>query len=229
MFVLLLFGRPFPPPSLSPSHPLSSASFCCCRCCFTWLSGPSPPPLPPPLLLQVLFYVAEWSFPPPSLPPTLSLLPLFLMLQLLTLLSGPSPLPPSLLLLQVLFYVAEHRVYLLHKSLGDWLLQQYGVQVGQGHLSLGTHLYNSYCQRQEEARTAGAGGGGGGQDGAGGGRARPSSYMLKYLVLHLAAHPGCVQALMQVGGTPPDGTPGGGAGTHAGVCIYVCLQPLSNP
>ncbi|KAK3274320.1 hypothetical protein CYMTET_17495 [Cymbomonas tetramitiformis] len=68
-----------------------------------------------------------------------------------------------------LFYVAEHHVYLLHKSLSDWLLQESqaegaavrGLEVARGHERLGAFLSRH--------------------------RASPSAYCLKYLLFHLAS------------------------------------------
>ncbi|KAK3275914.1 hypothetical protein CYMTET_15983, partial [Cymbomonas tetramitiformis] len=68
-----------------------------------------------------------------------------------------------------LFYVAEHHVYLLHKSLSDWLLQESQVdgavvqalEVARGHERLGAFLSQH--------------------------RASPSAYCLKYLLFHLAS------------------------------------------
>ncbi|KAK3262265.1 hypothetical protein CYMTET_28862, partial [Cymbomonas tetramitiformis] len=68
-----------------------------------------------------------------------------------------------------LFYVAEHHVYLLHKSLSDWLLQEGEVEgavvraleVARGHERLGDFLSRR--------------------------RASPSAYCLKYLLFHLAS------------------------------------------
>ncbi|KAK3274713.1 hypothetical protein CYMTET_17111, partial [Cymbomonas tetramitiformis] len=68
-----------------------------------------------------------------------------------------------------LFYVAEHHVYLLHKSLSDWLLQESqaegavvrGLKVARGHERLGAFLSRH--------------------------RASPSAYCLKYLLFHLAS------------------------------------------
>lgn len=91
------------------------------------------------------------------------------------LLAAQEPLPQSLLqqmgldeALQqlpgygVLFFAAEHHVYLLHKSLSDWLLQQSFVDVSQGHLELGLHMAEQNLSR-------------------------PTPYMLKYLTHHLVS------------------------------------------
>ncbi|KAK3242230.1 hypothetical protein CYMTET_48071 [Cymbomonas tetramitiformis] len=68
-----------------------------------------------------------------------------------------------------LFYVAEHHVYLLHKSLSDWLLQESqaegaavrALEVARGHERLGAFLSRH--------------------------RASPLAYCLKYLLFHLAS------------------------------------------
>eukprot|EP00854_Cymbomonas_tetramitiformis_P012468 gene12468-14732_t len=68
-----------------------------------------------------------------------------------------------------LFYVAEHHVYLLHKSLSDWLLQESqaegavvrALEVARGHERLGAFLSRH--------------------------RTSPSAYCLKYLLFHLAS------------------------------------------
>lgn len=61
----------------------------------------------------------------------------------------------------VLFFVAEHHLYMMHKSLSDWLVGQPFIDVSQGHLALGLHLAH--------------------QD-----LGRPTPYMLKYMATHLA-------------------------------------------
>ena len=98
------------------------------------------------------------------------------------LLAAQEPLPQSLLqqmgmsgTLQqlpgwgVLFFTREHRVYMLHKSLSDWLLSRQlrnqpesllQLDISAGHLRLAEHLAKS--------------------------RASPSPYALKYLGLHLS-------------------------------------------
>ncbi len=74
-----------------------------------------------------------------------------------------------------LFYEADHHVYLVHKSLSDWLLldaNSHSPDVRMGHQRLGLVLLS-------EARKASA-------------TSRPSSYCLKYAVLHLClAGPSC--------------------------------------
>lgn len=78
----------------------------------------------------------------------------------------------------VLFYVAEHHLYVLHKSLADWLRdaslsQHHAVDILQGQFFLAKHLAGSIMQlsvRTEATGTAGV-----------------SPYTLKHAVKHLAA------------------------------------------
>lgn len=75
-----------------------------------------------------------------------------------------------------LFFVDEHHLYMLHKSLGDWLLSApdsgtYAADTQRGHLLLGQHLLAA--ARRDSTNTG--------------------RYALAYLVVHLAAAVG-VQA-----------------------------------
>lgn len=62
----------------------------------------------------------------------------------------------------VLFYMADHHVYLLHKSLSDWLMDEgksgkkHVVDVKKGHQFLGLHLIKVW----EKCGRCGRGGGG---------------------------------------------------------------------
>jgi hypothetical protein len=68
---------------------------------------------------------------------------------------------------RTLFFLADHHVYVLHKSLSDWLLEatcKYAVDVGRGHKLLGIHLLKDVLRED----------------------AQPNAYAAKYIVMHLA-------------------------------------------
>ncbi len=79
----------------------------------------------------------------------------------------------------VLFYEADHHVFLVHKSLSDWLLLEensLSTVVGMGHRRLGAVLLSEACKASATSQ--------------------PSSYCLKYAVLHLClAGPSCRELL----------------------------------
>ncbi|PNH08401.1 Vegetative incompatibility protein HET-E-1 [Tetrabaena socialis] len=82
-----------------------------------------------------------------------------------------------------LFFVDEHHLYLLHKSLGDWLLDPdlsgvFFASVHQGHAQIGGHLAQLWRQQQQRIQQ---------QEPAWGSGSRSSPYLLKYMVTHLAA------------------------------------------
>jgi hypothetical protein len=65
-----------------------------------------------------------------------------------------------------LFFLADHHVYMLHKSLSDWLLDancDYLVNVERGHKRIGSHLIKDVLMKD----------------------AQPNAYAAKYTVLHL--------------------------------------------
>ena len=82
-----------------------------------------------------------------------------------------------------LFYEAEHRVFLLHKSLGDWLRdsgrsRNHAVIVPRGHALLGKHFLR---QDIDQCRDAAA------SDLCKSAAINASEYALKYAMLHLCA------------------------------------------
>ncbi|PNH02253.1 Vegetative incompatibility protein HET-E-1, partial [Tetrabaena socialis] len=88
-----------------------------------------------------------------------------------------------------LFFVDDHHLYLVHKSLGDWLLDStcsgaFAAHVCQGHAIIGQHLAWLWRQHQQHAQQLQ-------QQGAATSSSSllffPNhSYLLKYMVAHLA-------------------------------------------
>ncbi|PNH05170.1 WD repeat domain-containing protein [Tetrabaena socialis] len=111
-----------------------------------------------------------------------------------------------------LFFVDEHRLYLVHKSLADWLLDhtvsgKFAVNARQGHTQIGLHLAGLWRQQQQQ-RELQQGQQLSSSGGVGGGSSFP--YLLKYTLAHLA-----------VAADAPADTPGtrsGGDSNPAGTC-----------
>ena len=85
---------------------------------------------------------------------------------------------PSLPGWPTLFYEAEHRVYMLHKSLSDWLRDQsksggHAVDIFRGHSLIGRHLLETYIPPLDLAAQGMSS------------TLMVPSYVLKYLVTHL--------------------------------------------
>ncbi len=123
-----------------------------------------------------------------------------------------------------LFYQAEHHVYLLHKSLSDWLLDgrksgAHAVDVGAGHRRLGIRLL-----KDVEAMTPPEVG-----EGSGKGQSVKTSlpprrslpaYASKYAVLHLARGGQQVAPMLDRGGRR------GGTGVQS-TCNFQATQNLT--
>ncbi|PNH02254.1 Vegetative incompatibility protein HET-E-1, partial [Tetrabaena socialis] len=100
-------------------------------------------------------------------------------------LGGAIPLLPGY---PTLFFVDDHHLYLVHKSLGDWLLDPtcsaaFAAHVCQGHATIGRHLAWLWRQHQQHTQQLQ-------QQGAAASSSLLSfpyhSYLLKYMVAHLA-------------------------------------------
>ncbi|PNH03143.1 WD repeat domain-containing protein, partial [Tetrabaena socialis] len=92
-----------------------------------------------------------------------------------------------------LFFVDEHHLYLVHKSLADWLLNPaisgaFAARVHEGHAQIGLHLAGLWWRHQRQGESAGGGG------------SSASPYLLKYVVTHLAAAADAAHVAPSAGG-----------------------------
>ncbi|PNH11034.1 WD repeat domain-containing protein [Tetrabaena socialis] len=84
-----------------------------------------------------------------------------------------------------LFFVDEHHLYLVHKSLAEWLLDrtisgESAAHVQQGHALIGLHLAQLWRRQQQESSVGGSVGS------AGSSYSSVPAYLLKYTITHLA-------------------------------------------